>query len=87
MDRQKLIDLESKHFACVYKLVFPDGKVYVGKSKDVGKRVDVYRRKTDGGWSSETNSELYEAIRGCGIENVEAEVLFRVGGAGGIDWE
>lgn len=87
MDRQKLIDLGSKHFACVYKLVFPDGRVYVGKSKDVGKRVDVYKRKTDGAWASETNSELYEAIRGCGIEDVEVEVLFRVGGASGVDWE
>ena len=87
MDRQKLVELESKHFACVYKLEFPDGKIYVGKSKDVGKRVGVYKRKTDGAWSSETNSELYGAIRKCGIENICIEVLFRLNSASGIDCE
>lgn len=87
MDRQKLVELESKHFACVYKLVFPDGKIYVGKSKNVGKRVRVYKMKVYGVWSSEANSELYEAIRRCGIENVSIEVLLRLNSASGVDWE
>lgn len=82
-----MIEMEGKHFACVYKLEFPDGKIYVGKSKDVGKRVGVYKRKTDGAWSSETNSELYEAIRSCGIENICIEELFRINSASGIDCE
>ena len=87
MDRQKLNEMESKHFACVYKLVFPDGKIYVGKSKDIGKRVRVYKMKVYGVWTSETNSGLYEAIRECGMENVGMDILFRMNSASGVDCE
>lgn len=88
MDRQKLVEMKSNHFACVYRLWFPNGKVYVGKSKDIGKRVDVYERKTSGRWAdSSTGTALYGAIRLYGLESVECEVLFRINGASGIDWE
>lgn len=88
MDRQKLVEMKSNHFACVYRLWFPNGKVYVGKSKDIGKRVDVYERKTSGRWAdSSTGTALYGAIRMYGLESVECEVLFRISGASGVDWE
>lgn len=88
MDRQKLVEMKSNHFACVYRLRFPNGKVYVGKSKDIGKRVDVYERKTSGRWAdSSTGTALYGAIRLYGLESVECEVLFRLNSASGVDWE
>lgn len=88
MDRQKLVEMKSNHFACVYRLWFPNGKVYVGKSKDIGKRVDIYERKTTGRWAdSSTGTALYGAIRLYGLESVECEVLFRINSASGIDWE
>lgn len=87
MEKTKLLDLESKHFACVYRLEFPNGKVYVGKSKDIGKRVEVYRRKTGGRWAdSSTGTALYGAIRLYGLDSVMCEVLFRLNSASGVDW-
>lgn len=87
MDRLKFNDLKSQHFACVYKLVFPNGKVYIGKSKDIGKRVDLYERKTEGKWSDSASSALYGALRLYGLDKVECEIMFRVRSADGVDWE
>ena len=28
--------------ACVYKLTFPDGKMYIGQTKDLKKRMQLY---------------------------------------------
>lgn len=87
MNRWKFNGLKSQHFACVYKLVFPNGKIYVGKSKDIGKRMSVYERKTDGKWSDSGSTAVMGAMRLYGCESVEIEVLFKVSVAYGVDSE
>lgn len=87
MNRWKFNDLKSQHFACVYKLVFPNGKIYVGKSKDIGKRMGLYERKTEGKWSDGDSTAVMGAMRLYGCESVEIEVLFKLSVAYGVDWE
>lgn len=79
--------LRSKHFACVYKLVFPNGKIYVGKSKDIGKRISVYNRKCDGSWAERHNSPVDVAIREFGVESISVEIMFSVNYVSGVDKE
>ena len=57
---------------CIYRLVFPDGKYYVGKAKDLRKRVHLYERKMN---DSDDSSRVITALREFGIENVGIEVL------------
>ena len=57
---------------CIYRLVFPDGKYYVGKAKDLRKRVHLYERKIN---DSDDSSRVITALREFGIENVGIEVL------------
>lgn len=87
MTRWKMIDLKSQHFACVYKLIFPNGKIYVGKSKDIGKRIGLYERKVVGKWSTADASAVVGAIRLCGLDKLECEVLFKITTVYGVDWE
>lgn len=87
MESFKFSDLKSQHFACVYKLTFPNGKIYIGKSKDIGKRVDLYERKTEGKWSDSASSALYGALRLYGLDKVECGIMFRIRNADGVDWE
>lgn len=87
MESYRFETLKGKHFACVYKLVFPNGKVYVGKSKDIGKRMALYERKLDGAWSGSTDTTpLYDALREYGLGSLEIEIVFRVNSASGSDW-
>lgn len=60
---------------CVYRLVFPDGKYYVGKTKDLRERVRLYEHKMK---DSDDNSRVVCALREFGIENVGIEVLTSV---------
>lgn len=60
---------------CVYRLVFPDGKYYVGKTKDLRERVHLYERKMK---DSDDSSRVMCALREFGIENVVVEVLTSV---------
>ncbi len=60
---------------CIYRLVFPDGKYYVGKTKDLRKRVRLYERNMN---DSDGSSHVMTALREFGIENVGIEVLTSV---------
>ena len=60
---------------CVYRLVFPDGKCYVGKTKDLRERVRLYEHKMK---ESDDSSRVVCALREFGIENVGVEVLTSV---------
>ena len=60
---------------CIYRLVFPDGKYYVGKTKDLRKRVRLYERNMN---DTDGSSHVMTALREFGIENVGIEVLTSV---------
>jgi len=87
MTKWKMVDLKSQHFACVYKLVFPNGKIYVGKSKDIGKRIGLYERKTTGNWEDKHDGRLYDDLKVFGLESIGVEVLFKVIACNGVDSE
>lgn len=72
---------EAKKFrkACIYALVFPNGKKYVGKTKDLSKRMGVYER-FDG-----SNECLREAIDDYGWEAIDIEVLMEVSCRDAVD--
>lgn len=55
---------------CVYCLDFPNGKNYVGKTKDLGKRMQVYEKFPDS-----SNKELSSAIREYGWDNIDIRIL------------
>lgn len=69
---------------CIYRLVFPDGKYYVGKTKDLRKRVRLYERNMN---DSDGSSHVMTALRGFGIENVGIEVLTSVSSCSESDIE
>ena len=60
---------------CIYRLVFPNGKYYVGQTKDLRDRVRLYSRLVV---DEEKSSRVIDAIREFGIENVGIEVLSSV---------
>jgi len=60
---------------CIYRLVFPDGKYYIGKTKDLRDRVRLYERKMN---DLDDSSRVMCALREFGIENVGIEVLTSV---------
>lgn len=49
---------------CIYRLVFPDGKYYVGKTKDLRDRVRLYECKMN---DSNDSSRVMIALRDFGI--------------------
>jgi len=69
---------------CIYRLVFPDGKYYVGKTKDLRRRVHLYERKVK---DLDDTSRVVTALREFGIENVGVEVLTSVSSCSESDIE
>lgn len=69
------------HYACIYCLNFPNGKKYVGKTKDLSSRMSLYL-KTDG-----SNKELSCAIAEFGWDNVDIVALSRVDCKDKVDLE
>lgn len=65
----KIEEVKSCHYSCIYCLVFPNGMKYVGKTSDLGKRIDVYL-KFDG-----SNKELSLAVNEFGWDNIDICVL------------
>ena len=74
-------DLIDKHFACIYCLVFPNGKRYIGKTHDIGRRISLYERYCN------TNNDLYNAIKEYGFDNIEIEIKSEVACRNKIDLE
>ena len=66
--------------ACIYKLTFPDGKIYIGQTKDLKKRMQLYifcnNTKATG---------ITPIIRSFGIDLVDVEVLCRITGMNEVD--
>lgn len=65
----RLDEAKKSHVSCVYCLLFPNGKCYVGKTKDLSKRVCLFE---DFG---NTNKELSSAIVEFGVDNIDIRVL------------
>ena len=61
----------------IYKLIFPDRKVYIGMASISQKRIDGHRKeayaKTDGDWNNK--SRCKKAIRKFGWDNVQVEIM------------
>lgn len=65
-------EAKKNHCACIYRLCFPDGKYYVGKTKDLGKRMSLYERCiSDEG----KNHRVILALRYFGLDSVVVDVL------------
>lgn len=67
-----LEEAKSNRVSCIYRIKFPDGKYYVGRTKSLRERVRLYERKM----SDETdNSRVMNALREFGLENVSWDIL------------
>ena len=60
--------------ACIYKLTFPDGKCYVGQTKNLLNRVNLYIRNHENG----SKSGVHSVISKFGLEDIDIEVLCRI---------
>ena len=68
-----LEEAKSNRVSCIYRITFPDGKYYVGRTKSLRERVRLYERKM----SDETdNSRVMTALREFGLENVLTLIFF-----------
>lgn len=64
-----LVEAKKKSISCVYCLEFPNGKKYVGKTKELNKRMGLYER------FESTSNALGEAIKEFGLDSVDVKVL------------
>ena len=60
--------------ACIYKLTFPDGKSYVGQTKDLCSRVQLYIRNYEQG----KQTGVHRIISEFGLDEIEIDVLCRI---------
>lgn len=61
--------------SCIYRITFPDGKYYVGQTKNLAQRVRLYERCVG---DASDNSRVVCALRACGVENVDIDILCSV---------
>lgn len=66
---------EAKEFtcSCVYKLTYPDGKCYVGQTKNLCNRVKLYESQLFGSFGDDSKNMI--ALREFGIDNVDISIL------------
>jgi hypothetical protein len=55
---------------CIYNLIFPNGKKYVGQTNDFKKRMPNHKKKAEF-----LTTPVYNAIRKYGWNNIQAEIL------------
>lgn len=67
-----LDEVRKMRVSCIYRIGFPDGKYYVGKSKNLRERVRLYERKLV---DLSDNSRVMSALREFGIGNVSWDIL------------
>lgn len=71
----------SLRISCVYRLLFPDGKSYVGQTKNLGSRVRLYERQV----SSCKDSPCINSLREYGMDYVSIDILCRLDGLSDSD--
>lgn len=69
----KTEEAKEKSCACIYRIIFPDGMCYVGKTKCLRSRIGLYER-----FSVENDTKVNEALKKFGIDNVEWTILSEV---------
>lgn len=57
--------------SCVYKFLSPSGKVYIGQTSNLNRRLIEHKYR-----SKKSNLKFYNSISKYGIDNHEIEVLF-----------
>lgn len=75
----KVEEARKKHVSCVYCLEFPNGKRYVGKTKDLCSRMRLYERFDCG------SKELASAIDEFGLDAVDVSILREIKCSDAID--
>lgn len=65
-------EANKKNCACIYKFTFPDGKCYVGRTKNLAKRIRIYQKALNGECKS---SKVVDALREFGVSKVNVEIL------------
>lgn len=65
-------EAKKKSCACIYKLNFPDGKCYVGMTKNLGNRMSLYLRNLD---DDEKRTKVMDALRSFGLDAIDVEIL------------
>lgn len=82
----KISDAKLRHVSCVYCLTMPNGKSYVGKTRDLSDRLKLYERIYNGDISKE-NSKVNDAIKEYGLESVDVSILGEVKCSDMVDLE
>ena len=67
-----LEEAKNSRVSCIYRITFPDGKCYVGRTKNLCKRVRLYERKVN---DVSDNSRVMAALRECGLKSVSWDIL------------
>lgn len=75
----KIDEAKKLSISCVYCLEFPNGKKYVGKTKNLCKRLSLYLR------FNHVNDALYSAIKEFGWDSIDVIILRRLDCADSID--
>jgi len=64
-----------QYFHIIYKLIFPNNKIYIGQTIDFDRRMNEYKNKSN---NKKYNIVVYKAIRKYGWDNVKQEIMFTV---------
>ena len=67
-----LDEVKKMRVSCIYRITFPDGKYYVGKTNNLRERVRLYERKLV---DFSDNSRVMSALREFSIGNVSWDIL------------
>lgn len=59
--------------ACIYRLSYPDGKCYIGRTKDLSYRIELYENQLSG--DLKKNSLNLSALRSFGFDRVDVSIL------------
>lgn len=65
-------EANKKSCACIYRFTFPNGKCYVGRTKNLAKRIELYKRNLS---EDVKSSKVIDALREFGVSKVNVEIL------------
>lgn len=71
----KIEDAKKCRCACIYRMRFPDGKAYVGQTRNLRDRIELYEKFGDKGVG-----KVAEAVGRYGMDSVDIDILSEVRG-------